>query len=81
MTDTSPSYLDDKDKAKQPGQPGPRHQPGGTDQSGNQKSGDEKGGAPPPAGPHDRKELTDPLKTPGAGTLPDADDDVESPTG
>ncbi len=35
----------------------------------------EPGEGLPAAGPHDRPELTDPLKTPGAGTLPDPGDD------
>lgn len=33
----------------------------------------EKPAAPPPAGPHADPDLTDPDKTPGAGTLPDPD--------
>lgn len=35
----------------------------------------------PPAGPHERPELTDPEKTPGAGTLPEPDDSNPAPTG
>jgi hypothetical protein len=35
----------------------------------------------PPAGPHERPELTDPEKTPGAGTLPEPDDPNAAPTG
>ncbi len=35
----------------------------------------------PPAGPHARPELTDPEKTPGAGTLPEPDDPNPAPTG
>jgi hypothetical protein len=36
----------------------------------------------PPAGPHDKPELTDPQKAPGSGMLPDADEpEVEGPTG
>ena len=38
----------------------------------------------PPAGPHDKPELTDPLKTPGTGMLPTSgkkDIDVDSSTG
>ncbi|MCP8938827.1 hypothetical protein NK718_09900 [Alsobacter sp. SYSU M60028] len=39
-------------------------------------------GGPPPAGPHAKPELTDPDKTPGAGTLPEPRrDDVSSGTG
>jgi hypothetical protein len=35
----------------------------------------------PPAGPHDKPELTDPEKAPGTGILPEEDQpDVESPT-
>ncbi|MGX9393835.1 hypothetical protein ACWX0K_13385 [Nitrobacteraceae bacterium UC4446_H13] len=35
----------------------------------------------PPAGPHDKPELTDPEKAPGTGILPEKDQpDVESPT-
>lgn len=36
----------------------------------------------PPAGTHDKPELTDHHKTPGSGMLPDQDqDEVEGPTG
>jgi hypothetical protein len=36
----------------------------------------------PPAGPHARPELTDPAKTPGAGTLPsNGDKQVDTGTG
>ncbi|MGB3445465.1 MAG: hypothetical protein WBA48_02060 [Xanthobacteraceae bacterium] len=36
----------------------------------------------PPAGPHDKPELTDPEKAPGTGILPEEDQpDVEGPTG
>jgi hypothetical protein len=36
----------------------------------------------PPAGPHDKPELTDPSKTPGTGILPEEDQpEVEGPTG
>jgi hypothetical protein len=36
----------------------------------------------PPAGEHDKPELTDPQKTPGTGILPDEEQpDVEGPTG
>jgi hypothetical protein len=35
----------------------------------------------PPAGPHGRPGLTDPEKTPGAGTLPEPDDPNPAPTG
>lgn len=36
----------------------------------------------PPAGPHDKPELTDETKTPGSGILPDKDHkEVEGPTG
>ena len=35
-----------------------------------------------PAGTHDKPELTDHLKTPGSGMLPDGDhDEVEGPSG
>lgn len=33
----------------------------------------------PPAGPHAKKHLTDNSKTPGAGSLPDAQDDEVNP--
>ncbi|WP_246617951.1 hypothetical protein [Rhizobium populisoli] len=33
----------------------------------------------PPAGPHDKPHLQDESKTPGAGSLPDKDDDIVSP--
>jgi hypothetical protein len=33
----------------------------------------------PPAGPHDKPHLQDESKTPGAGSLPDKDDDSVSP--
>ena len=33
----------------------------------------------PAAGPHAKKHLTDESKTPGAGSLPDADDDDVNP--
>ena len=36
----------------------------------------------PPAGPHDKPELTDPEKAPGTGILPEEDQpEVEGPTG
>jgi hypothetical protein len=36
----------------------------------------------PPAGPHDKPELTDPAKTPGTGVLPEKDaPTVDGPTG
>ncbi|WAJ29225.1 hypothetical protein [Antarcticirhabdus aurantiaca] len=36
----------------------------------------------PPAGPHARPDLTDPDKTPGTGSLPDADkDEADASTG
>ena len=36
----------------------------------------------PPAGPHDRPELTDENRTPGSGVMPDKDHkEVEGPTG
>jgi hypothetical protein len=37
----------------------------------------------PPAGPHDKPELTNHEATPGAGSLPsaDADDDIETGSG
>jgi hypothetical protein len=38
----------------------------------------------PPAGPHAKPELTDPIKTPGAGALPTSDrkdGDADSATG
>ncbi|HEY8580194.1 MAG TPA: DUF2934 domain-containing protein [Beijerinckiaceae bacterium] len=35
-------------------------------------------GAPPAAGPHAKPELTRPASTPGAGTLPDPDNPVDS---
>jgi len=33
----------------------------------------------PPAGPHDKPHLQDESKTPGAGSLPDKDEDSVSP--
>jgi hypothetical protein len=33
----------------------------------------------PPAGPHDKAHLQDESKTPGAGSLPDKDDESVSP--
>ena len=36
----------------------------------------------PPAGPHDKPDLTDENKTPGSGVLPEKDHkEVEGPTG
>jgi hypothetical protein len=35
----------------------------------------------PPAGPHDKAHLQDESKTPGAGSLPDKDDESVSPGG
>lgn len=44
----------------------------GTDNKRKTPDTDEKPGLPP-AGPHGRDELTEEDKTPGAGSLPDAD--------
>ena len=43
------------------------------DKPNKKKSGREKPEEIPAAGPHAKPELTDPGKTPGAGTLPPAD--------
>lgn len=57
------------------------HEPDGTaaetsDQNANQGSAEKaQPGKPPAAGPHAKPSLTDHEKTPGAGTLPGAEED------
>lgn len=41
----------------------------------NEADADKAGTKHPPAGPHSKPELTDEEKTPGAGTLPDVNED------
>ena len=74
--------FEDRLMSKRPSQPAPRdlRQAVAPDDAGAQNRKPGKDEDMPAAGPHARRELTNPMATPGAGALPDPDDDAQEST-
>lgn len=67
--------------SKRPPQPAPPDPPAATpEDAGAGRAPSPKEDDMPAAGPHARRDLTNPMATPGAGALPDPDDDAQDST-